>query len=476
MRLRARGFSLIALAITLMVSGGVSTASAQADPKGLLRALEGAFVDVAEKVTPAVVHVSARQKAKPQEEGQPRLEERFKDFFGEEFMERFFRRRPPRESPGVGSGVIVDSRGYILTNNHVVERADQIEVRLSDQRKFTATVVGTDPKTDLAVLKINATDSLPVAPLGDSSRLRIGQWAVAIGNPFGLDRTVTAGIISATGRARMGVATYENFIQTDASINPGNSGGPLLNLDGQVIGINTAIVSVGQGIGFAIPINMAKEIMQQLIDRGRVVRGWLGVVIQDLSDDLAQGFGVPPRSGVLVADVMKDGPAEAAGVKPGDIIVEFSGQTVREVPELQQRVASVPPGKATPVTVLRDKRREVLTIKVGEMPLEETRVALTSDRELGIRVEPITPELTQRFNLTATSGVVVTEVEHGSPGDLAGIREGDVILEVNRKKITDPGSFRQALASLAPSEPALIYLQREGRGQYLVMRGPEAKP
>ena len=466
-----------ALAAALIVPW-VPPASAQSNPKAVLKAMEEAFADVAEKVMPAVVNVSAKQKAGPRvEEGQPRLEERFREFFGENF-ERFFRRQPPRERGlGVGSGVIVDRRGYILTNNHVVADADEIEVSLSDQRKFRATVVGRDAKSDLAVVKIDATDSLPVAELGDSSKLRIGQWAIAIGNPFGLDRTVTAGIISATGRARMGVATYENFIQTDASINPGNSGGPLLNLDGQVVGINTAIVAVGQGIGFAIPINMAKEVMGQLIDKGRVVRGWLGIVIQDLSDDLAQGFGVSPRSGVLVADVMKESPAEAAGLKPGDIIVEFSGAPIREVPELQQRVASVSPGQAMPITIIREKRREALVVKVAEMPAEETRVAAVPPGErLGVGVQPLTPELAQRFNLTATTGVVVTEVEPGSPAAEAGIRVGDAILEVNRARITDVQSFGRALSALKPSEPALIYLQREGRAQYLVMQSAGPRP
>ena len=268
------------------------------DSKAILQALEDAFVSVADRVTPAVVNVSTKAKRAP--EGapgpgpgeSPESEQRFREFFGPEFFERFFRRRPPRdEGRASGSGVIVDARGFILTNNHVVENAGEIEVRLSDDRKFPATIVGRDPKTDLAVLKVDAGGAaLPVAELGDSDKLRIGQWAIAIGNPFGLDRTVTAGIISATGRTRVGVATYEAFIQTDASINPGNSGGPLLNLDGRVVGINTAIVSTGQGIGFSIPINMAKDIMAQLMAKGRVVRGWLGIAIQDLTAGAGRGL------------------------------------------------------------------------------------------------------------------------------------------------------------------------------------------
>src|SRR6266704_5367259 len=287
------------------------------DPRALLHALEEAFTTVADRVTPAVVNVSTVPRKQSAEE----TPERFREFFGEEFYERFFRRRPREEARASGSGVMVDPKGYVLTNNHVIENAQDITVRLSDGRKFTAKLVGRDPKTDLAVLKVDAPALLPVAELGDSDQLRVGQWAIAIGNPFGLDRTVTVGIVSATARNRVGVATYENFIQTDASINPGNSGGPLLNLDGKVIGINTAIVASGQGIGFAIPANMARDVMKQLIAGGRVVRGWLGIVIQDVTDELASSFGVREREGVLVADVKKSGPAETAGLRAGDVVV-----------------------------------------------------------------------------------------------------------------------------------------------------------
>ena len=288
-------WSVLLLAALLLAAPPHDAGAQQSsDPKAPLRAMEEAFVSVVEHVMPAVVNVSTTPTKEATSE-EPQTEERFREFFGPEFFERFFRGRPPREhARSSGSGVIVDAAGYILTNNHVIENAATIEVRLSDQRKFAAKLVGRDPKTDLAVLKIEAPNPLPVAALGDSDRLKIGQWAIAIGNPFGLDRTVTLGIISATGRMRLGVSQFENFIQTDASINPGNSGGPLLNLDGKVIGINTAIVATGQGIGFSIPVNMAKDVMAQLIKGGRVVRGWLGIVIQDLSDELAAGFGVAP--------------------------------------------------------------------------------------------------------------------------------------------------------------------------------------
>ncbi len=478
---------LVALPAPLAAQTAVQPVPPAAPPPGspqaLLQALEDAFVSVAAQVMPAVVNVSVKPKRAPGPEGGsgegPESERRFREFFGPEFYERYFRRRAPREDMrAAGSGVIVDARGYILTNNHVVENAGTIEVRLSDDRKFQATIVGRDAKTDLAVLKVESPPpSLPVAVLGDSDRLRVGQWAIAIGNPFGLDRTVTVGIVSATSRTRVGVATYEAFIQTDASINPGNSGGPLLNVQGQVIGINTAIVSTGQGIGFSIPINMAKEIMGQLISKGRVVRGWLGIVIQDLTPELAAGFGMKTEQGVLVADVMKESPAEAAGLKPGDIIVEFGGASIKDVTELQKRVAAVEPGRPTPITVIRDHASTALSVKVGEQPGEETAVAAKPKEEtLGLTVEPLTPEATQRLKLTAKNGVLVVDVVPGSSGAEAGIRPGDAILEVNRRPVTDVDGFKRAVGSLRAGESVPVYLQRGGgRNEYVVLTAPEPK-
>ncbi|MBI4638823.1 MAG: Do family serine endopeptidase [Candidatus Rokubacteria bacterium] len=445
------------------------------DPRAVLRAMEEAFTTVADRVMPSVVNVSTVPK--PGVSGpQGEVPERFREFFGEEF-ERFFRRRPPREEPrATGSGVIVDPNGYILTNNHVIENAQEIIVRLSDARKFTARLVGRDPKTDLAVLKVDAPGPLPTAELGDSDQLRVGQWAIAIGNPFGLDRTVTVGIISATARTRVGVATYENFIQTDASINPGNSGGPLLNLDGRVIGVNTAIVAAGQGIGFSIPINMAKEVMRQLIAQGRVVRGWLGIVIQDVTDELAGSFGVRERQGVLVADVMKGGPAEAGGLKPGDVIVEFGGVPIKEVPDLQRRVAAVTPGAPVAVRVIRDRKPEVLTITLGEMPSDEPVAAAGAGEEKwGLKVEPVTGDVAQRLNLPVAGGLLVTEIVSGSPAEKSGLRPGDVILDVNRQTVGDAASLARALAALGPGDSVPIRVYRQaggGRNEYLVLERP----
>jgi Do/DeqQ family serine protease len=446
----------------------------KADPRSVLRAMEEAFTAVADRVTPAVVNVSAVPERTPPSNGGGGGEDRFREFFGDELYDRYFKRRPREDARASGSGVIVHPKGYILTNNHVIENARDITVRLSDSRKFSATLVGRDPKTDLAVLKVDAPGPLPVAELADSDRLRVGQWAIAIGNPFGLDRTVTVGIISATARNRVGVATYENFIQTDASINPGNSGGPLLNIDGKVIGINTAIVASGQGIGFSIPINEAKAVMGQLIARGRVVRGWLGIVIQDVTDELAGTFGVREREGVLVADVMKGGPADGGGVRPGDVVVEFGGTRIREVPDLQRRVANVAPGQQVKLVVVRDSKQMPVTVVVGEMPTEDaTPVASESSTEsFGLRAEGLSPDLAERLRVPYSRGVVVIDVASGSPADTAGLRRGDVILEVSRQPVSDAADLSRALAALAPGDSVLLYVHRPGadaRNQYLVL-------
>src|SRR3989454_840405 len=304
---------------------------------------------------------------------------------------------------------------------------------------------------------------LPVAELGDSDQLRVGQWAIAIGNPFGLDRTVTVGIVSATARNRVGVATYENFIQTDASINPGNSGGPLLNLDGKVIGINTAIVAAGQGIGFSIPINQAREVMRQLIASGRVVRGWLGIAIQDVTDELAGTFGV--KEGVLVAEVMKGGPAEAAGVRQGDVIVELNGAPIKEVPELQRRVAAVAPGQPVRLKVIRERKPVALSVTVTEMPAEEPVLAGAPDEESwGLGVEPLSGEAAAQLGLTIAGGLLVTDVVTGGPADRAGLRRGDVIVEVGKKPVADPAALFRMLAQLKPGDRVLVFVQRPSSG------------
>jgi len=466
---------LLALALVIAVLPAppvlAQRSAPKIDPKAVLRSLEDAFTSVADRVTPAVVNVSTLSSKASTPGEDP---ERFREFFGEEFYDKYFKRRPREDARASGSGVIVDPNGYILTNNHVVENAREITVRLSDSRKFTATLVGRDPKTDLAVLKIDSPNPLPVAEMGDSDRLKVGQWAIAIGNPFGLDRTVTVGIISATARTRVGVATYENFIQTDASINPGNSGGPLLNLDGRVIGVNTAIVASGQGIGFSIPINEARLVMNHLIKSGRVVRGWLGVAIQDVTEELSRSFGVREREGVLVADVIKGGPAEQAGVRPGDVVVEFNGSKIKEVPDLQRRVANVTPGEKVKLIVVRDKQRVPVSVAIGEMPAEDRTVAAV-EREtegLGMQVEALAADAAERLGLPFSQGLIVIDIATGGPADRAGLRRGDVILEVDRRPLMDVTGLSRALAAAPTGTPVLLYVHRPGgggRNEYLVL-------
>jgi Do/DeqQ family serine protease len=325
------------------------------------------FIQVAEQVTPSVVNISTITTGKgrtPREIFRPfGNDPYFRDFF-----DRFFEGMPRRQQQtSLGSGVVIDKSGLILTNNHVIKDADEITVRFSNKQEAKGKVVGTDGKTDLAVIRVNAKEDLPVARLGNSDALRVGEWAIAIGNPFGLDHTLTVGVVSATGRSEVGIAAYENFIQTDASINPGNSGGPLLNIRGEVIGINTAIVASGQGIGFAIPVNMARKVMEDLVKKGKVTRGWMGVGVQPITPELAKSFGVSGE-GVLVNQVMPKSPAEAAGLKAGDLILSIDGKTVKDPRELQRIIAEADIGKTMEVNILREKEKRVLKVQIGEMP------------------------------------------------------------------------------------------------------------
>jgi serine protease Do len=329
---------------------------------------ENPFVQVAEMVTPAVVNISTVTTGKGRNPS-----EQFRPFgndpFFRDFFDRFFEGMPRQHrQTSLGSGVIIEKSGLILTNNHVIKDADEITVKFANKQEAKGKVVGTDPKTDLAVIRVSTKEDLPVVALGNSDALHVGQWAIAIGNPFGLDHTLTVGVISATGRSEVGIAAYENFIQTDASINPGNSGGPLLNIRGEVIGINTAIVASGQGIGFAIPVNMARKVMDDLVKKGKVTRGWLGVGIQPLTPELAKSFAVSADEGILVNQVMPKSPAEAAGVKTGDLIMNVDGKPVKDPRELQRIIAETEIGKTLELTILRDKTKRTVKVQVGEMP------------------------------------------------------------------------------------------------------------
>ncbi len=333
--------------------------------------LQMGFVDVAQHVRPAVVHLGTIQRAKsrrgpnlPQGNDDPFFRDFFNQFFGSEGPDS----RSEFRRPGLGSGVIIDKRGLVLTNFHVVKGADEILIRLSDKREYRGQILGTDPKTDLALVKFQPDHDLTVASLGNSDALQVGEWAIAIGNPFGLDQTVTVGVISATGRSDVGIATYENFIQTDASINPGNSGGPLVNLKGQVIGVNTAIVAAGQGIGFAIPINMVKRVVDQLVDKGKVVRGWLGVALQPLSTDLAQSLGLQGTNGAVVGSTIAGSPAAQAGLEQGDVIVAFDKTPVEDYRHVQRLVAETRVGKSVTLQIVRKKQKMDVTVMIAETP------------------------------------------------------------------------------------------------------------
>ena len=347
-----------------------ASAQASVPATSLPETLQATFVGVAQQLRPAVVNVGTIQRSRSRRPGAPQpgaddpfFQDFFKQFFGSEAPAQ----RPEFRQPSLGSGVIIDKRGLVLTNFHVIKGADEITVRLSDKREYRGRVLGADPKTDLAVLRFEPDHELRVAALGDSDALRVGEWAIAIGNPFGLDQTVTVGVISATGRSDVGVATYENFIQTDASINPGNSGGPLINLKGQVIGINTAIVAAGQGIGFAIPINMVKRVVDQLVEKGKVVRGWLGVSLQPLSAELAQTLGAT-GGGALVASTIPGSPAATAGLQQGDVILAYDRTPIEDYRQLQRLVADSPVGKTVTLQVLRKKQKIEVTAKVAEAP------------------------------------------------------------------------------------------------------------
>ena len=375
----------------------------------------------------------------------------------------------------MGSGVIVSADGYIVTNYHVIQEADEIEVMLSDKRKYKAELVGADPKTDIAVIKISVSD-LPVLPWGDSRALEVGEMVMAVGNPFGLNQTVTLGIISAVGRANMGIVDYEDFIQTDAAINPGNSGGALVNLKGELIGINTAIFSRSggyMGIGFAIPSKMVKSVIDSLRTHGKVIRGWLGVSIQEVTPELAEQFRAPSTNGALVADVIDDSPAAEAKFERGDIITRYDGKEVDDPTHLRAMVAETSPGTKVTASVYRDKQRKNLAVTIGELPKDLTASlgggpgTARGDHALtGVTVTNLSPGKGRRQERRG-GGVKVTQVERGSPAERAGLREGDVLQEINRKPIREVDDFERATAKLEPKQPVLILLRRGNASIFL---------
>ncbi len=443
---------------------------------------QASFADLVEKAKPAVVNIyttTVIQGRKFFGRGRPSP---FHDFFGDEFFRRFFGDEfeiPPQKRNSLGSGFIVTEDGYILTNNHVVAGATEIAVKLESGKEYKAKVVGRDERYDLALLKIEAKERLPIVLFGDSDRLRVGDWVVAIGNPFGLSHTVTAGIVSAKDRV-IGAGPFDDFIQTDASINPGNSGGPLFDTRGLVVGINTAIHAAGQGIGFAVPINMAKRFIEDVLTKGRVSHGWLGVGIQDLTPDLAAGLGLSTTSGVVVSQVFPDSPAEKAGFQRGDVIVRFQDRKVEHASDLTRMVGTTPPGTEVKVQVLREGREQTLTARIGERP-EEGEVARGGEGDarpsevqglLGLDVAALPPEDAQRLGVKPGQGVLVRGVDEDGPAAGAGIRPGDVILEVNRAPVTSPEGFARAVARVQSGDSVLLLLVRGPNYFYAVVRKP----
>ena len=428
------------------------------------------WVRLSREAKPAVVNISAKLNAESQ--APPQLKGRPDERSFEDFFKRFFEEGPRHPVRAGGSGFILNANGYIVTNNHVVENAVDIQVKLGDGRELPSKVVGRDAKTDLALLKVEAT-GLPVIPLGDSTALQVGEPVMAIGNPFGLEQTVTTGIVSATGRV-IGSGPYDNFIQTDASINPGNSGGPLINARGEVIGINTAIFSRGGGsvgIGFAVPSSLAKTVITQLVDRGKVERGWLGVAIQPLTQDLAKSFKRGDTTGALVSEVKEGSPADKAGMKTGDVIVELDGKKVTKATDLPSLVAEMPVGKSVPIVVVRDGREVRLNAQIARLEDESpTKVAKTEDKgQLGLSMQPLTPPVVRELGLKVKEGVLVRDVIEGGRAAEAGIRAGDVIVEVNREPVRTVEDLKARVDKLGKSEPVVMLVNRDGETMYVAI-------
>jgi serine protease Do len=440
----------VLMMIGFMLGSGLQLAEAAKNAPVRMAPLS--FSDLADTVSPAVVHIKVEKTVRgsgrtmgPLDQNPFGGNQQFKDFFGRHFGQQ---RRPEFRQPGQGSGFIVDKSGYIVTNNHVVKGADKITVILKDETQLDAQVVGLDPVTDIALIKINPKMQLTTVRLGSSDKLRVGEWVAAIGSPFGLEYTVTAGIVSAKGRV-IGSGPYDDFIQTDASINPGNSGGPLINMQGEVVGINTMIIAGGQGIGFAIPVDQAKGIIAQLKSDGEVTRGWLGVTIQDLKGDLAEYYGVKSQSGVMVADVVSGDPADRAGIKPKDIITKVNGKKISSSRDLTNLAAGLGVGDTANVTILREGQQKTLQVKIGRRPLTMAAASQKhrkqQEGDYGFEVTELTPDIARRFNIDDVSGVIVVGVEPGGRAATAGVKKGDIIVEVNRMNVDSVQDFENLI-------------------------------
>jgi serine protease Do len=433
------------------------------------------FSSLAEMASPAVVNVRTEKTVQGSSRSLRQFhqnpfgnDDRFNDFF-----EKFFGEQLPKDHKerSLGSGFIIDKDGFIVTNNHVIENADMIKVKMKDGKEFNAEIIGKDPSTDLALIKVPSGNNLPVIAFGDSNNLKVGQWVVAIGSPFGLEQTVTAGILSAKGRV-IGSGPYDNFLQTDASINPGNSGGPLIDMQGKVVGINTAIIASGQGIGFAIPINLASGIIEQLKNKGEVTRGWLGVVISDINDDVAEYYGVKDKKGAMVMEVVKGDPADLAGIQANDIILEVNDQKVETSRDLTNIIAGISVGEKVKIQVLRNNKKQTFTVEISKRPEESKLATKTPEKgredEIGIRVANLTPEIAHRLNLSPSDGVLVERIEPGSKAAEAGVQAGDVIKEINHHAIKSIQDYSSQISKLKKNDVIQIFIWRMNAGFVVV--------
>ncbi|MEA3361681.1 MAG: DegQ family serine endoprotease [Thermodesulfobacteriota bacterium] len=480
-------FKRLLLLLVVALLGSVATGSllirpASAQDTGLesLRETGKAFRSVAKQVSPAVVFIQVEKEVKQQNMAQnpfgnsPFNDEFFRRFFGQPPQQRNPHQAPKRHSMGQGSGFIISADGYIMTNNHVVGDADKVTVQLQDGQEYEATIIGTDPPTDVALIKIESDEKLPALTLGNSDSLEVGDWVLAFGNPFGLSHTLTAGIVSAKGRSSIGLNEYENFIQTDAAINPGNSGGPLVNLDGEVVAMNTAIYSRSggyMGIGFAIPINMAKNIRQQLVKDGGVTRGRLGVYIQDLTKDLAESFNIDQREGILIAQVMEDSPAEKAGLTQGDVVLQLDGEKVDKVSKFRNKIAMIRPGTTVELLVLRDGKKKKIKATIGTLDADKDGHPISSDElsDLGMSLQKLTSDLAGQLGYEGARGVLVTGVESGSIAARAGIQRGNLIQEVNRKEVETPAQVKKIIEN--SGRKTILLLVRQGdASRYLALK------
>ncbi|CAK8717059.1 hypothetical protein GCAAIG_06480 [Candidatus Electronema halotolerans] len=477
-----RPWFIAACFLCLCLSSGLP-AFAQDSNTLMLERTGKAFSAVVKAAGPAVVYIRVEKDLKGFSNGRMGVPEDFlRRFFGDHFEQYQMPRQRQQEEreEGAGSGFIISPDGLILTNNHVVEDVDDIKVKLADKREFTAKVVGTDPQSDVALIKIDA-DNLPTLPLGDSNQLEVGEWVIAIGSPFELSQSVTVGVVSAKGRNGMGVSEYENFIQTDAAINPGNSGGPLLNIRGEAVGINSAILSrTGgyMGIGLAIPINMAKTVEEQLRSHGKVIRGWLGLIIQDVDENLAQSFGLAKAEGILVSEVTPDAPAEKAGLKQGDVILSLNGSKLTDVNDLRNRVAMTAPGSTVTLDIIRNSQQQQVQVLIAEQPADFSRRAKMKMRlqhgslldKLGLQLQDLTPELAAQFGYHSGQGVIVTEVEQGSPADNVGIEPGQLIEEVNRVRVHNLSELKDALSKGENSDQVLLRIRTGEFSKYVALK------